>query len=339
MSGVMPPEPPPVNSEADYANSGTGARKPATNALVVGSADVPFFGLDLPIPAHLIGRERTPELNKAVALVLQDSDESVPKRGWNDFHKYKYATADDIRMHVAKKIGHHGLSYEQHEVGYTPFGSLIAVHYYFVLSHESGETAPPQRVSVLTMMVTNNGKPDDKAFSKACVLALKDWSKGRFSIATGEVADDPDYAPAPQPPPRAPARTPAKPASSEAFRSAGLPPKVTPATNGHMDQPFDPDTGELADTWLPDALHAIGTTPDQAEWLRVVEQVLLQAPSGDSITAISQAPSVVVALQKAPAKVRKQINDWMEAARKRIAAEVFPDAPSDGVDAAIEVAS
>jgi hypothetical protein len=168
--------------------------------------------------------------------VLADSDETVPKRGENKHFNYKYATADDLRLHVGKRIGKHGLSYEQHEAGYTPFGSLIAVHYFFVLVHASGETAPPERRSVLVNLVSNRGSPDEKAFSKASVLALKDWAKIKLSIATGDQAEDPDAHEAPVTQ-RPTYRSPPRPsAASAAFRSAGLPPKAEPAS-----VPHDPD--------------------------------------------------------------------------------------------------
>lgn len=135
--------------------------------------------------------------------------------------------------------------------------------------------------------------------------------------------------------PEAPAPAPQKPlkqdgGANEAFRGAGLPPKVTPATSGHLDEPFDPETGELADTWLPDLLHALATEPFGKGWVRHLRIGLEQAPSNEALTAITNAPTVGVALGgKASPATRVSIHNWIDAAGKRIAAEVFPDGPPD----------
>ena len=195
--GVMPPEPPPPSGEADYG--GGGRRNQALAAAAPGAAGVPatpgVYGTELAVPSYLLNLPSTPALNAAVSKVIdsqRDSGKRVPKRGHNKWHDYKYATADDLREHVASMIGMHGLSYTQHEVGYSPFQSMLGVHFFFILSHESGEHGPPERVTVLSRLIDNKGQLDDKALSKAWTLALKDWSKSRFSIATGDLLDDPD---------------------------------------------------------------------------------------------------------------------------------------------------
>lgn len=191
---VIPPEPPPITGEGDYARPAPQRqRAPAASA---DNAFVPatFYGIELPVPSVLRNVQATPDLNKAVSAALKDGSDagSVPKRGHNKWHNYDFATADDIRAYVGKILSAHGLSYEQHEVGYTSMGPLMAVHYYFVLVHESGQRGVPERVTVFTRLIDNKGQPDDKALSKATVLALKDWSKSRFSIPTGDALDDPD---------------------------------------------------------------------------------------------------------------------------------------------------
>lgn len=152
---------------------------------------------DFCVPEYLVSyNEKTPELNAAVAAVMAEMD-WVEKRGFNKFFNYAYATADDLRMHVANLIGKHGLSYEQHEVKIVPLGALIAVEYLFRVCHKSGEKGPFEKRTALARAQSEKGGADDKAISKANVLALKDWAKGRFSIPTGEDiesagGDDPD---------------------------------------------------------------------------------------------------------------------------------------------------
>lgn len=194
LPAALPPEPPPITSEGDYARPAPQRqRAPAASA---SNAFVPatFYGVELPVPSVLKDAPSTPDLNKAISAALKDGSDAgnVPKRGYNKYHDYKFATADDIRAYVGKILSAHGLSYEQHEVGYTSMGPLLAVHYFFVLVHESGQRGLPERVSVFARLFDNKGQPDDKSLSKASVLALKDWSKSRFSIPTGDALEDPD---------------------------------------------------------------------------------------------------------------------------------------------------
>jgi hypothetical protein len=157
-----------------------------------------FVDSSFDVPPYLADfKDATPEINKAVAAVLKDMT-FVQKRGHNTYYNYAYATADDLREHVAHLIGAHGLSYEQHEVSIIPVGSMIAVTYLFRLCHESGERGPFERRTALARATSEKGNSaDDKSISKANVLALKDWAKSRFSIPTGEDTepaggDDPD---------------------------------------------------------------------------------------------------------------------------------------------------
>ena len=140
----------------------------------------------------------TPALYEATAAVLAETTR-VMQRGKNAFHDYKYATIDDLREHVGKLIGKHGLSYEQHEVEIASAGPLLKVTYVFRLIHKSGERGPFEKVTALAMANTRSG-PDDKAVSKTRSLALKDWVKSRFSIPTGDEmesagGDEPDADP------------------------------------------------------------------------------------------------------------------------------------------------
>lgn len=321
MSGIMPPEPPPPASESDYLNGGGNKRQQVST--VVGSQDVGVFGLDLPIPQHLINRVATPALNQAVSEVLADSDESIPKRGYNKFHQYWYATADDIRLHVAAKLGAHGLSYEQHEIGYTPFGSLIAVHYYFVLVHKSGETAPPQRVTVLTQMISNKGAPDDKAFSKATVLALKDWSKGKFSIPTGDVLEDPDADD--RPPPPIPTQQPTQhkpaaklqPSAGNAFANRGT---------TKIEKPVQA-TDNPTDVWLEGALTALNDEQDTGKWMVLLRKIVPSCTTITQLMTIERDVSVIKAMAEAPPRVRDEIEMLFKTASIGLAPSIKDEAP------------
>jgi hypothetical protein len=325
MSNAMPPEPPPPEGEAAYFK--------ATKTQVTTAPTAAGQRVDPQPPAFLLDQPATPEINAAVAKVLAESSESVPKRGHNSFHNYDYATADDLRLYVGQRIGKHGLSYQQHNAGYVPtgHGSMVEVSFWFVLKHSSGEMWPPQHVPVLTTLTSNKGGPDDKAMSKAMVLALKDWGKSAFSIPTGDKAEDPDYDEAsPQQPTtnRAPSRA---PAGNPAFRSEGLPPKIKPTSNGH-----DPETGEVEDPWLDETMNelaAAAAKPDQ--WVNLLTQKLI--PGCQTITqlrAVEQLQPVKNVRAKdarTPQKVRKQIDDAFTTAAKRLTDSTLGPAPrADG---------
>jgi hypothetical protein len=319
MSGVMPPEPPPPASEADYLNGG--AKRHA--ATVIATQDVGVFGISPPVPQHLISRSPTPELNKAQAAVLAESDESIPKRGYNKFHQYAYATADDLRMHVAQIIGKHGLSYEQHHGGYTmtPYGSMAEITYWFVLKHSSGEERPPQRFPVFALL-TNKSGGDDKAMSKAMVLALKDWSKSTFSISTGDMLEDPDAddsRPLPPVPTQQPtqhrAAGPKKSDGTQAFRNAGLPPKVEKAAG----QP---------DAWVEGVIAGLDAEQNGPKWLELFSKQMPMCTTMGQVLAIKRAKSVQWALKEFPPEVKRQIESLLSAATDRLGAALEPG-PSD----------
>jgi hypothetical protein len=187
----------PLNSAAPPAPAP--AARPPAQPLGVPAATMP----GLSIAERLDPGTPTPKLAAAVAQVIREMT-WVEKRGVNEFHRYKYATADDIRSHVGKLLGKHGLTFTQQEVSIAPLDRYIALTYAFRLYHESGEHGPPELVTVLTMLLTHKGAPDDKAFSKAHVLALKDWLKGRFMVPAGDEpeADEPDHTPVDPPAPR-----------------------------------------------------------------------------------------------------------------------------------------
>lgn len=158
-------------------------------------------GGDYEVPDRLLNdKSETPKLSEALASVLKEAT-WVEQRGFNSFHKYPYATIDDMREYIGTRIGKHGLSYEQHQTAVRPYNigmtgprMLIEVVYAFRLCHVSGEKGPFEIVSALAAPATNNGAPDDKAISKARSLALKDWAKSKFSIPAGDdPKEDPDF--------------------------------------------------------------------------------------------------------------------------------------------------
>jgi hypothetical protein len=318
MSAVLSPEPPPATGEADYL-------KPASRQT---SSVLPMFGPrpEPNLPAHLLGYPSTPAINEAVADVLAESDESVPKRGHNSFHNYDYVTADDLRLRVAKTLGKHGLSYQQHNAGWVPtgFGNMVEVGFWFILKHKSGEEWPPQWWPALTLMTSNKGGPDDKAVGKAGVLALKEWSKITFSIATGDMAEDPDFTDEPTPSQQTQKPSSARSSGSrEAFRNAGLPPKVS------------------GDPWLADRLKELaGAVNDSRQWLDLLTNGILPGCQTLSqvlaIGDLESVKSVRAESAKIPLKVRKAIEAAFTEAAKRIADAstdskvASPDPPEEG---------
>lgn len=309
-------EPPPPSGEADYASGGK-RRNFAGGAAIIGAAE-PFGINDVPIPMHLIDREPTPELNEAWARVLEKEHESIPKTGHNKFFGYRYATADDIRKYVGKTLGENGLYYEQHVAGFTPWGHLIRVTYYFVVRHKSGESSPPIRHDELAKTTTEKGFPDDKALGKVGVLALKNWSKEHFSIDTGDLTDDPDGdGPVGEPP---------------ADQGRITPQNRPAARSGAPAGSRQPAQTKPPEDFAARATAALEGERDSMAWLETLRAILADVRSLDELASVRTIPSFKVFMRDGPAKFRSEIDSKV----REIAVKF---APPDDVHLSGEAAS
>lgn len=339
MSAAMPPEPPPPTGESDYAG-GSGRRSGPVVTIPISEGST--FGVDdIPVPTFLQSLEPTPELNSAWANLLGEENDPIPKRGHNKFFNYDYATADDIRARVGSVLGKHGLHYEQHIAGFAPWGILIRVTYYFIIRHSSGQSSPPIRHDELVRTTSERGAPDDKALGKAGVLALKNFSKVHFSVDTGDIMDDPDGdGPVVDAHPAHANRSPAPARASgngarQAFRNAGLPPKVEspPSANAHGDEtPHDPETGEILDAWTVGTLAALNAEEPGPRWLDLLKSAFENSPTFAAFQNIDRAPSVTSLVKEASPQTQTKVRAWRHAAQTRLARGTFPDDVSDESD-------
>lgn len=119
---------------------------------------------------------------------------SVKKEGFNDFHRYNYATAADVMHALQPLLAKHGLTIVQHqrEIQFIQDGAAMAIPYEFHLYHSSGDKLDlvPIHTGVAAAK-TKNGAPDDKAANKCHTAARKYFLLSLFQIPTGDY-DDPD---------------------------------------------------------------------------------------------------------------------------------------------------
>lgn len=124
-----------------------------------------------------------PNLAAKLAAIMLDL-ESVPKRGYNSFHKYSYATEADITEAVRGKLAAAGIIVQVSTTGEPKvLGELMLVPMRLAfLDAESGET--------LTSDWWGAGSDKgDKALYKAYTGALKYWTLKNLLLPTG---DDPE---------------------------------------------------------------------------------------------------------------------------------------------------
>ena len=117
---------------------------------------------------------------------------TVKKAGYNEFHKYNYASAADVAHAIQKITAKHGLLIfqNQKEIAYDFDNTLLKITYTFTLAHVSGEVYG--QTFEFTGCATNKnskGGIDDKAINKCFTAAGKYFLIGLFKIPTGEYDD------------------------------------------------------------------------------------------------------------------------------------------------------
>jgi hypothetical protein len=136
----------------------------------------------------------TAQITKAIAGVMREVD-VVAKRGVNQFHRYKYASMQDILQQITPLLGKHGLAIFQDEVERSMFDQegVIAVKYAFEVAHESGETWPRLlHQTGVSRCRDSKGGWDDKSLNKCHTAARKYFLLSLFQIPTGDEEDDAD---------------------------------------------------------------------------------------------------------------------------------------------------
>ena len=135
---------------------------------------------------------------------VMDKVERIQKNGWNDFHKYKFATESDITDSVRPMLAQAGLAFFSNVLEQERTGDTTKVKMAFTL-------ADIDTAEKLEFTFWGEGQDKgDKGLYKAYTGATKYFLKSIFLIATG---DDPEYEKAPAPTPaggKAPYKAPYK---------------------------------------------------------------------------------------------------------------------------------
>lgn len=131
-----------------------------------------------------------PKLSDALATA-RDRCKAASKDGYNDFHKYKYASADEVILTAKEALAGTGLAIipQAQELTVVSAGnlSLYALNRTIFLSHSSGEYVP------LTIrgwpVVPERGRPLDKAFAVALTTSLSYLLRDLLQMPRGDDAD------------------------------------------------------------------------------------------------------------------------------------------------------
>jgi len=129
---------------------------------------------------------------RAVAAVMAEVGH-VSKQGYNNFHRYKYATMENVLQKVTPLLAKHGLAIIQSEIRREMFddGKVIAIEYAFTILHSSGEVWPERPVqSGMCRCRDSKGGFDDKALNKCHTSVRKYFLLALFQIPTGDEDDN-----------------------------------------------------------------------------------------------------------------------------------------------------
>lgn len=132
-----------------------------------------------------------PEIAKAIIQVMKTIG-PVEKRGFNTFHKYRFAAAGDILAEVQPKMAEAGITILPIEVErkFDDAKGMLEVIYEMFIFHESGvqwEERPRQTGHARAK--DSKGGWDDKALNKCSTAARKYFILSLFNIPTSDIAD------------------------------------------------------------------------------------------------------------------------------------------------------
>ena len=222
------------------------------------------------VNAHVATDVAGSKVLTAIAKIMSEVG-SVEKRGTNDFHKYKYASAADIAFALQKKVAEAGLIITQTESRIEPKfeDSVLMIEYTFSLSHVSGDTLPYLITKTgMSGLKNSKGGIDDKAVNKCSTAALKYFLLGLFLIPTGDYddADGEEDKPAGRPTPRGATATkspePEKPIEPV---SAPVNPETGTVSPHAIPVPMDKDNKGNPVAWASLYIAAIEQAKDSAE--------------------------------------------------------------------------
>ena len=121
---------------------------------------------------------------------------TIPKGGYNAYHKYNYARMEDLLQVITPLMGQHGLAVFQNELEIKTVENRIAITYEFTVAHASGETMQGLRQTGMCIARNSKGDYDDKAINKCHTQARKYFLLSLFQVPSGdfEEADEGPYA-------------------------------------------------------------------------------------------------------------------------------------------------
>lgn len=117
----------------------------------------------------------------------------VAKGGMNEFHRYRYATMENVLQRVTPLMAKHGLAIIQTEKSRSWFDGekVIAVTYAFTIMHSSGEVWPERpEQSGMCRCRDSKGGFDDKSLNKCHTSARKYFLLALFQIPSGGEDDN-----------------------------------------------------------------------------------------------------------------------------------------------------
>lgn len=127
-----------------------------------------------------MSEEKQPESIYSAWVRAQKLAINVGKGGWNDFHKYKYASSEDVIARCSHHLGECGLGFSA--VNYRVEND--ALHAEYLLVHgDSGDTVP---MSSSTPIVVEKSRPADKATATAKTYDLAYMLRGVLLLARQE---------------------------------------------------------------------------------------------------------------------------------------------------------
>jgi hypothetical protein len=131
-----------------------------------------------------------PNLSQALA-VARDRCRTAFKGGFNDFHKYKYASADEVITVAKDALAETGLAIIPQSQKLSILGDGNAtVHVLdrtIFLSHSSGEFVPIEIGG--WPVIPDKGRPLDKAVAVALTCSLAYWLRDLLQMPRGDEAD------------------------------------------------------------------------------------------------------------------------------------------------------
>ena len=120
---------------------------------------------------------------------------TIPKGGYNAYHKYNYARMEDLLQVLTPLMGQHGLAVFQNEIEIKTVENRIAITYEFMVTHTSNERIQGLRQTGMCIARNSKGDYDDKAINKCHTQARKYFLLSLFQVPSGdfEEADEGPY--------------------------------------------------------------------------------------------------------------------------------------------------